>query len=293
MLPMQTIYHKLLRPGQIFFAIALVGFGILQLIYGDIVIGRAPAYPPGVPGQYIFACIWGAAFVVVAVLILGGRREQAWIGLIVTAFFVFVWAFLRQLPTVFANPNGSTITALGKAIALFGGTLAVAASIAFSVLGLLPEPPKEGRELKSAILNAMFLGIGTISVGGFLILGGVEHFIYPQFVATLVPSWIPFPVFWTYFAGIALILGGLGIVIPFVSKINRPATALSGLMIFLWVFMLHLPRAITAADAASQRNEWTAVFEALAISGIAFAIAGLPGVRSRETTRSWRSGDWR
>jgi len=291
MLPMQTIYHKLLRPGQIFFAIALVGFGILQFIYGDIVIGRAPAYPPGVPGQYIFACIWGAAFVLVAVLILGGRREQAWTGLIVTAFFVFVWAFLRQLPTVFANPNGGTITALGKAIALFGGTLAVAASIAFSALGLLP-PPQEGRELRSALLNAVFLWIGSISVGGFLVLGGIEHFIYPQFVATLVPSWIPFPVFWTYFAGIALILGGLGIIIPFLPPIiARPAAALSGLMIFLWVLMLHLPRAIAGADAASRRNEWTAVFEALAISGIAFVVAGC--VRSRETTGSWRSGDWR
>jgi hypothetical protein len=88
--------------------------------------------------------------------------------------------------------------------------------------------------------------------------------------------------FWTYFAGVALVLGGLGMIIPFASKINRPATALSGSMIFLWVFMLHLPRAITAGDAASQRNEWTAVFEALAISGIAFVIAGC--IRSRERT---------
>jgi hypothetical protein len=62
-------------------------------------------------------------------------------------------------------------------------------------------------------------------------------------------------------------------------------------MIFLWVLMLHLPRAVAAADAASRRNEWTAVFEALAISGIAFVVAGC--VRSRETTGSWRSGDWR
>jgi hypothetical protein len=62
----------------------------------------------------------------------------------------------------------------------------------------------------------------------------------------------------------------------------RLAAALSGLMIFLWVVLLHIPRAL-AAVAAQSRNEWTAVFEALAISGIAFVLAGsLSNVRPRQ-----------
>jgi hypothetical protein len=40
--------------------------------------------------------------------------------------------------------------------------------------------------------------------------------------------------------------------------------------------MLHIPRALAAPDAASSRNEWTAVFEALAISGIALLVAAGP-----------------
>ena len=265
---MQTIYDKLLRPGQIFFAIALVGFAVLQFIYGDIVIGRAPAYPAGVPGQFLFACIWGVAFIAVALLITIGIERKAWMGLVVIALLIFVWAFLRQLPIVFANLNGGTITALGKAVALFGGALAIA--------GSLSSPPYEGgmsasRRRGGSLNSNQFLWIGRLCVGSFLILGGVEHFIYPQFVATLVPAWIPGAMFWTYFAAVALIAGGLGMIVPFTVRL---ASALAGLMIFLWVFMLHLPRAITAADAASRRNEWTAVFEALAISGIAFAIVG-------------------
>ena len=39
--------------------------------------------------------------------------------------------------------------------------------------------------------------------------------------------------------------------------------------------MLHIPRALAAADAGSRRNEWTAVFEALAMSGIAFVMAAV------------------
>jgi hypothetical protein len=41
-------------------------------------------------------------------------------------------------------------------------------------------------------------------------------------------------------------------------------------MIFLWVILLHIPRA--AADLRNT-NEMTAVFEALAFSGAAFLVA--------------------
>jgi uncharacterized membrane protein len=110
-----------------------------------------------------------------------------------------------------------------------------------------------------------------------MILGGVQHFIYTQFVATLVPQWIPYPVFWARFAGVALLAGGAGLL---VTRTARLAAALSGVMIFLWVVLLHVPRAM-AAPPAQTRNEWTAVFEALAFSGIALTIAGAHGARSR------------
>jgi hypothetical protein len=45
-------------------------------------------------------------------------------------------------------------------------------------------------------------------------------------------------------------------------------------MIFLWVLMLHIPRAI-ADPYTNVRNEWASVFEALAFSGIAFMLAAM------------------
>ncbi len=66
----------------------------------------------------------------------------------------------------------------------------------------------------------------------------------------------------------ALISRGAGLLLL---QTARLAAALSGLMIFLWVVLLHIPRALAAA-AAQSRNEWTSVFEALAISGIAFVL---------------------
>jgi uncharacterized membrane protein YphA (DoxX/SURF4 family) len=71
--------------------------------------------------------------------------------------------------------------------------------------------------------------------------------------------------FWTYFAGVALIAGGVGLIVP---ATTRLAALLSGAMVFVWLLVLHLPRALTIRDA----NEATAVFEALAVSGIAFLL---------------------
>jgi hypothetical protein len=57
--------------------------------------------------------------------------------------------------------------------------------------------------------------------------------------------------------------------------VYRPTTwlagVLTGLMIFSWVFLVHLPRA--ASTFPRTTNETTAVFEALAMAGIAWVAA--------------------
>ena len=64
-------------------------------------------------------------------------------------------------------------------------------------------------------------------------------------------------------------------------QVRRLAGALSGLMILIWVIVLHVPRAVTIRDA----NETTAVFEALAFSGLALIIASVP-VRPKTQPRT-------
>ncbi|HLX65681.1 MAG TPA: hypothetical protein VKR41_01755, partial [Puia sp.] len=82
--------------------------------------------------------------------------------------------------------------------------------------------------------------------------------------------WISNHVFWMYFAGVALLGSGIGILL----NIRRPLMAtLLGAMILIWVLILHIPRSI-AAPAAERGGEVISAFLALAYSGIAFAIAG-------------------
>jgi uncharacterized membrane protein len=178
---------------------------------------------------------------------------------------IFVWALLRHLPVAAADQfMGGAWTNMGKALVMVGGLCAVAAS--------LPEENGSRSGKLSAFVNstAGFIYLGRFCLGCFMIQSGIQHFKFIEFVATLVPGWIPGAFFWSYFAGVALIAGGAGLLFP---PTARLAAALSGLMIFLWVVMLHIPRAV-AAPADQLRNEWTAVFEALAFSGLAFILAG-------------------
>src|SRR5262249_51937262 len=90
-------------------------------------------------------------------------------------------------------------------------------------------------------------------------------------IATLVPAWIPGALFWTYLAAVALIGGGIGMNVP---PTGRLAATLAGGMIFTWLIILHIPRALAAAGAGPRHDEVTSVVEALAFSGLAFVVAG-------------------
>src|SRR6185369_2243289 len=101
-----------------------------------------------------------------------------------------------------------------------------------------------------------------------LLIFGIDHFLYTDFVKPLVPTWIPGSLFWTYVAGIALIGTGLS----FITNVKRkPVALLAGLMLFVWLIVLHIPRAVTM-DTSKDPNEIVSVFECLAFSGMAFLL---------------------
>jgi uncharacterized membrane protein len=238
---------KLAPLGRLFFAVAMLAFGIQQVVYLDFVTRAIPQLPASIGWHQVLACVSGAFFFAAGLAIITGRGARlAALALGAVILVAFLLLYLPQLITT--TPNGGLWTSAGKGLALSGGAFIVAASL----------PPQRLHRLAT---------LGILFFAAFLILCGIEHFIYVPFVASLVPSWIPGHVFWTWFAGLALIAGGLGII---VRKTRRAAALLTGVMIFLWLVMLHIPRALTDLHNA---NETTAVFEALAFAGVSFLIA--------------------
>ena len=110
--------------------------------------------------------------------------------------------------------------------------------------------------------------LGATLLAIFLVYCGMEHFAYTDFVTGLIPRWIAGRRFWTYFAGVSLVAGGTGMLVPTTARL---ASTLSALMIFSWVPLVHIPRAFGEPTHAA---EAAGVFEALAISGVALCVAG-------------------
>jgi uncharacterized membrane protein YphA (DoxX/SURF4 family) len=68
---------------------------------------------------------------------------------------------------------------------------------------------------------------------------GAEHLSGAQFIKFGVPSYMPWPLFWAYFVGFALLAASLSIA----TKIQvQWSGLLFGIMLFLFVAMLHIPR---------------------------------------------------
>src|SRR6266849_10785087 len=82
---------------------------------------------------------------------------------------------------------------------------------------------------------------GRIFVAISLVVFGVQHFIYGGFVATLVPAFMPGRLFWAYFVGVAFFAAAGGILYRLMA---RPAATMLGVMFFLFVILLHIPRVI-------------------------------------------------
>ncbi len=251
---------KHLQPfGRSCFAIAMIAFGIQHFIHGDFVTRVVPSWPAWIPGHALCAYLIGAILVAAGGAILLQFRTRA-AALLLVGLLLLSFVFLGLPLAVKDMAWGGQWTNAGKALALCGGAFAVALS--------------SSAVNDTAIrLPGGLIVVARIFFAGFLILGGIQHFIWGQFVKLLVPAWIPGPLFWTYFAAVALIAGGVGIVLP---QTTRLAARWTGVMIFLWVILLHIPRAVANLQDA---NETTAVFEALAFSGIAFVLAEMSNPR--------------
>ncbi|MDQ2658875.1 MAG: DoxX family membrane protein [Verrucomicrobiota bacterium] len=263
-----TIDAKLISIGRLFFGIALVAWGIQHLVAGNFVTRVVPWWPAWIPARSLCADLIGGGLIVAGVAIVFNLKPR----IAALAFCVFALSsfVLLGLPLTLKDRwLGASWTVAGKALVMSGGAMLIAVSLgATGAKG-------PGILLRSTKARDGFSYFGRACLGLFMILGGMQHFIFPKFVAMLIPSSIPGTMFWVYFAGVALIAGGLGMMTPI---IPRMAALFSGAMIFAWVFLIHLPLVVKRPHDPGQ---WAAVFEALAFSGIAFLIAGMLGERQR------------
>jgi uncharacterized membrane protein YphA (DoxX/SURF4 family) len=241
--------------GRLFFGVATFASGVLQLVVGDMV-RLVPKLPGWVPAPAAWPYVVGVILVLLGLAIASGRMVRT--ATTVLAVMIVADVVLLYAPTMVVNPvvdrpffRGFMWTNPLKCLALVGGAAILAARYA--------DRPREVTGRGVARLETA----APVLLAAFLVVCGLQHFAYAGFVTQMVPAFMPARPFWTYFTGVALIGGGAGILVP---RTARLAATLSAVMIFLWVWMLHFPRALAGPAHA---NETAGTFEALALSGVA------------------------
>jgi putative oxidoreductase len=124
-----------------------------------------------------------------------------------------------------------------------------------------------------------FLASGRFLLALPMVIFGIEHFLFANFVTMIVPPWIPWHLFWIYFVGIALIAAGVAIIIR---KETQLAGLLLGAMILAFILLIHsrllaqLPSDLFAAKPifGPHPGRLNNACKDLGLSGAAFLFAG-------------------
>ena len=96
---------------------------------------------------------------------------------------------------------------------------------------------------------------------------GLLHFGPLEFSLSYVPDYLPFPVFWVYFSGAALIAFTVSTI---VGKLDKLAAYLLAAMMLLFVLMIHIPKAI-----GGDFVQFIGIFRDTAVAGAAILYAEL------------------
>jgi uncharacterized membrane protein len=189
------------RLGSILFGVGMLAFGVLNFVFAIPVLGLEPL-PDWLPAQTLWTYVTAVLLVVGGGCVLSGRLQPGrWA--IALGVLLSLWLILLQVPTVLTHPHsGSKWTPAFECLALCSVAWVLAHAWSDSAI---ERTPSNGplRRLADA---------GRYGFGISLPVFGALHFIYWQYVASVIPGWIPgSPVFWTYFTGCAHIAAGLAI----------------------------------------------------------------------------------
>jgi uncharacterized membrane protein YphA (DoxX/SURF4 family) len=252
----------MLLAGRLVFSTAMVGFGVLCLVFVDFIHQLQPVdafLSTSTPGYGALAVITGLVLIAAGLAIMADFRT--YLAATVLAVMFLLGIALLQVPSAFANPSllrSPWWVRTFEELVLAGAALILA--------GLASRPIRD-----------RWIRTGRLLFGISLPVFGILHLIYAGNVATLVPSLFPWPLFWAYFTAVANIAAGTAIV---TGVIARLAALMAGLMYGTYLLTLHIPNQFTERPVG-YRPGMTSLFVAAGFCGAGLIVAGSLAIRDR------------
>jgi uncharacterized membrane protein len=243
---------KILKQGRLLFAIAIIAFGIENVICAHFQQAMLPVIP-WVPGNQFLAYLTGIAILAAGLSI--AANFSARLAAILLGILFLLCVLLLQISRVAASPFDVGVrTCAFETLAMCGAALTLA--------GTLPAEGRYSRGWESAVGKLIDSGRFLFAISA--VVFGIDHFLVLGLIVSLVPRWIPGGgLFWAYLTGIAFIAAGLSIATKWLAPW---AGILLGTMFLLWFLLLHAPR-IVSFPRLHDPNEWSSAFIALGLSG--------------------------
>lgn len=138
------------------------------------------------------------------------------------------------------------------------------AGVTTLVVGLLFAWPR----FQAATGAAKLLALAPVFEAAPLAVFAMEHFFDARDLMAIVPKWLPWHLFWTYFVGVALVAAAISFI---AWRYVRWSASFLALMFLIFVATMDIPGTIAEPH---NRINWILTFRELSFSAGAMALAG-------------------
>jgi len=262
----------MIRPSRAAFAAALIGLGILSLLYGRT-SEVWEAIPKSLPGRALITYLCGAITLAAGAGLL--LRASSVLACRVLLPFLLSWLVLLKLPPLLRAPEIMVgWESFAETAALSAGAWCLFASHA----GAWERAHLGFAVGKSGIRLARLLLIAALP------MIGLSHFAYHDMTASLVPKWLGFPLGWTYLTGAASVAAAAGMVFAIVPRL---AVSLEAAMLWIFTLLVWVPR---VASSPHDQGNWSEILISAAIASGAWLVSdtyrGVPCLASGRHARA-------